>query len=134
MKMIMNKTFSLLLVSLLCSYIFYCCKDTVVNQNQEIEFPEKNISYTQHVGPLLQQKCAIGGCHTQNGYKPNLEYPASYTSLLDYIVIGNPEHSTLIQLLEGTLPPKMPPPNTTSLTENQIKGIKTWIREGAKAN
>ncbi|MCX7983424.1 MAG: hypothetical protein N3A63_00760 [Bacteroidetes bacterium] len=125
-----GKLFSIILLA----YLFFCCKDVIKDKSKEIEFPTTNVSYSQHVGPLLQQKCALSGCHTLHGIKPNLEYPSSYTSILDYIITGNPEHSKLVQQLEGRLLPKMPPPNTTTLTSNQIEGIKTWIREGAKAN
>ncbi len=108
-----------------------CCKDTLTPTTSEIVFPDKNVTYTKHVGPLFQQTCALGGCHVTGGYRPNLEFPASYSALLDYIIKGNPEHSILVQRLEGRLQPQMPPPNVATLTKNQIEGVKTWIREGA---
>lgn len=121
----------LILASTVVLFVILSCKDTIAPTTSDIVFPSSNVTYTQHVGPLFQQTCALSGCHTQNGIDPNLEYPASYTSLLDYIRIGDPEHSTLVQYLEGTLQPQMPPPGKATLTKNQIDGIKTWIREGA---
>jgi len=113
------------------------CKDTQTNPSSEIVFPDSNVSFSKHVGPLFQQKCAHSPCH--GGSTPaaglNLEYP-SYTVLLNrtgLVLPGDANHSILVQHLVGSLP-LMPPPNSPQLTQNQITGIKTWINEGAKYN
>lgn len=136
----------LLLVFLLGGFILlvssglFSCKDTQTNPSSEIIFPDSNVSFSKHVGPLFQQKCAPSPCHggsapapTNNGL--NLEYP-SYTVLINrtgLVLPGDANHSTLVQHLDGSLSP-MPPPNFPQLTQNQITGIKTWINEGAKYN
>jgi hypothetical protein len=122
---------------LLVSSGLISCKDTQTNPSLEIVFPNDSVSFTKHVEPLFQQKCAHSPCH--GGSAPaaglNLEYP-SYTVLLSragLVVPGDANHSTLVQHLEGSLSP-MPPPNFPQLTQNQITGIKTWINEGTKYN
>ena len=113
------------------------CKDTQTNPSIEIVFPNDSVSFTKHVEPLFQQRCARSPCH--GGSAPaaglNLEYP-SYTTILNrtgLVLPGDPNHSTLIQYLEGSLS-LMPPPNFPQLTQNQIIGIKKWIEEGAAYN
>jgi len=112
------------------------CKDTITDDS-EIIFPDNSISFTEQVGPLLQQRCAHSPCH--GGSVPaadlNLEYP-SYSVLLNkpgLVIPGDANHSVLVQHLDGRLSP-MPPPNFPQLTQNQIAGIKKWIDEGAKFN
>jgi hypothetical protein len=136
------------MMRLLLFFIFFCfillvssrlisCKDTQTNPSSEIVFPDDSVSFTKHVGPLFQQKCAPSPCH--GGSVPaaglNLEYP-SYTVLINrtgLVLPGDANHSTLVQYLEGSLSP-MPPQNFPQLTRNQIIGIKKWIDEGAKYN
>ncbi len=137
------------MIRLLLFFLFLCfilllssglisCKDTQTNPSSEIVFPNDSVSFTKHVGPLFQQKCASSSCHgggAQNTSGLNLEYP-SYNSLLNHtglVIPGDANHSTLVQHLEGSLSP-MPPPKFPQLTQNQINGIKTWINEGAQFN
>jgi hypothetical protein len=110
------------------------CKDKTSPASSDIVFPTSGVSYSKHVGPLFQQTCALSGCHTSGGQKPNLEYSVSYSNLLDYIIIGEPDKSMLVLRIDGTLPPQMPPSDVATLTKNQIDGVKTWIKEGAKPN
>jgi uncharacterized membrane protein len=133
----------LLLFYLFLSFIlfvsieFISCKDTQTNPTSGI-FPASNVSFSNNVEPLFQQKCASSSCHgggSQNTSGLDLEYP-SYTALLappGLVIAGDANHSTLVQHLEGSLSP-MPPHNFPQLTQNQITGIKTWINEGAKDN
>jgi uncharacterized membrane protein len=113
------------------------CKDTQTNPSSEIVFPDSNVSFSKHVGPLFQQRCARAPCHT--GSTPaaglNLDYP-SYTALTSrpgMILAGNANQSVLVQHLDGRLS-LMPPPNFQQLTQNQINGVKKWINEGANLN
>jgi hypothetical protein len=103
-------------------------------------FPDSNVSFSKHVGPLFQQKCTGSPCHGGSAPAPannglNLEYP-SYTALMNHtptLVVPRDTNSLLLERLDGRLPP-MPPPKFLSLTKNQIIGIKKWIEEGAKYN
>jgi len=103
-------------------------------------FPDSNVSFSKHVGPLFQQKCTGSPCHggIAPAYQLNLEYP-SYTALMTrggVVVPGDAIHSILFQSIKGS-PPSMPPPNlplSKQLTANQINGVKKWIEEGAKYN
>jgi hypothetical protein len=113
------------------------CKDTQTSPSSEIVFPDDSVSYTKHVGPLLQQKCASSPCHggSRLAADLNLEYP-NYSMLINrpgLVIPGDANHSVLFQEINGT-PPLMPPSKFPQLTTNQINGIKTWINEGVKFN
>jgi hypothetical protein len=112
------------------------CKDTQTGPKEEIVFPDSNVSFSQHVGPLFQQKCAVGLCHSGNNPADNLnlEYPGSYFVLMSrpgLIVPNDGIHSELVLHLKGVLS-LMPP--TGKLNDNQINGVKRWIDEGANNN
>jgi hypothetical protein len=119
---------------LLISIGFISCKDTQTDPTLEIVFPNSNVSFSKHVGPLLQQRCTGSSCHggSAPAYQLNLEYPYAYTNLitLGLVIPGYAINSVLFQSIQGS-PPLMPPAKTQQLTQNQITGIKTWINEGA---
>jgi uncharacterized membrane protein len=135
------------MMRLLLYFLFFCfillvssglisCKDTQTNPS-EIVFPNSNVSFTKHVGPLFQQRCTGSLCHggSAPAYQLNLEYP-SYTALMTrggLVIPGDAIHSVLFQSIEGS-PPSMPPPKSPQLTQNQITGVKIWIEEGAQLN
>jgi uncharacterized membrane protein len=115
----------------------FACKDTQDDPTKDIIFPDDNVSFSNHVGPLFQQKCASALCHSGPNAEAglNLEYP-SYQALMKQaglVVPHDGTHSTLIQHLEGALS-LMPPPEFPQLTQNQKKGVKKWIDEGAQNN
>jgi hypothetical protein len=50
------------------------------------------------------------------------------------VVRTDPTHSLLINVVEGTSPPSMPPTNQPQLNDNQKKGLRVWVAEGARAD
>ncbi|MBI5022001.1 MAG: hypothetical protein HZB59_11250 [Ignavibacteriales bacterium] len=115
------------------------CKDEITGDElSKIVFPDSNVSYHAHVEPLFLNACAIpGGCHA--GDNPaagvSLETWLDAREKIGIISPRFPEESRLIWAIEGRDPgvPRMPldrPP----LNANQIKGLKTWIKEGAQNN
>ena len=121
-------------------YLSLTCKDEVTGGDiNSIVFPDSNVSYISHVEPLFLAACAIpGGCHAGDEAAGGLSLE-SYEDLSTKIYIvyipGDPDNSRLIMAIEGTASgiPQMPygrPP----LNANQRKGMRTWIKEGAKFN
>jgi hypothetical protein len=135
----MSRIFLFSLIACIVIFIvgeFAACKDTQTGPKEDIVFPDSNISFSQHVGPLFQQKCAAGLCHSGNNPAGslNLEYPGSYNELLAHsglVIPGDGIHSELVLHLQGILI-LMPPAG--KLSDNQINGIRKWIDEGAKNN
>jgi hypothetical protein len=116
------------------------CKDQgpTGTEVSDIVFPASNVSYHDQVDPLFQQRCALSGCHAGSNPQAGLDLTApSYDALRNHfptlVIAGEDSLSILVERIEGTLPPRMPL-NRTPLTDNQIAGIRTWIREGALNN
>jgi hypothetical protein len=128
--------FLTLLAIFLCVFFCNSCKDDITDSHtSSIVFPDSLISFSKHVEPLFRETCLGGQCHSSSRPAKNLNLETDvWSSLRDHtpqIVIpykGN--ESLLVLYLDGRQQPQMPlqsPP----LTQNQIKGVKKWIDEGA---
>jgi hypothetical protein len=121
-------------------YLSLTCKDEITGGDiNSIVFPDSNVSYVTHVEPLFLAVCAIpGGCHAGEPPAAGLSletYDDLSTKIYNVYWPGEPDKSLLVMAIEGTAPgiPQMPygrPP----LNANQRKGIRTWVKEGAKFN
>jgi hypothetical protein len=115
------------------------CKDQIADPNvNPIVFPDANVSYSKHVDPLFQQRCAVSSCHAGSSAQAGLDLLApSYSSLINHqprlVNPGTSNNSLLVQRIDGRLAPQMPY-MSQPLNANQISGIKKWIDEGAKNN
>lgn len=122
---------------ILVSSILLSCDDTVsIEDIDKKPIPAQNVSFSQHVYPVLNVKCNYSGCH-------NDESRAGGVSLTSWSNVTNPQivvkgdTTTSILVWSITRLPGakwMPPTNYPQLTGEQIRGIKTWIQEGAKDN
>lgn len=115
------------------------CKDELAGDDiNKIVFPDSNVSYYNHVQLLFHVGCAIpGGCHASDEPAADLSLETWHDALtkIGIIIPGNPDNSRLVWAIEGRLPgAQRMPLNRPPLNENQIKGIRTWIREGAQNN
>jgi len=120
---------------LIIAIIFSACSWTT--GGEEIIFPETNVSYMNHVKPFFMMNCSYSPCHCD--FEPAAGYSLTeYHRIIGipgFIMPGNPDGSTLVQILEGKLNPHFRRPiYTGNIKENQIKGIRTWIKEGAINN
>ncbi len=99
-----------------------------------IVFPDSNVSFRLHVRPFLHQSCALAACHSGAARAGNvaLEEYGQLWERPGLIVPGNPDASVLQQILEGRLL-HQPDPRQLS-TENQRRGVRRWITEGARNN
>lgn len=112
--------------------ISYSCDDTVTSAEiDKIVMPDSNVSYLQHVAPVLEIKCVP--CHNdqRNDGGVNL---SSWTNVTDprIIIPGDDSSSVLVWAIERISNKPMPP--NESLKRNHINGIRIWIREGAQYN
>jgi hypothetical protein len=128
-----------IIISLIVLLFLLSCKEVLTGVDDvSIVFPPSNISYSRHVDPLFQQRCAVSGCHVGNSAAAglNLQTP-SYSSLMNYqprlVVAGASNNSLLVQRLDGRIQPRMPL-GSNPLNQNQLDGIKKWIDEGALNN
>ena len=123
---------------LLILVTFIGCEDTITGSEiDKVVIPNENVSYSQYIQPVLNVKCATSGCHDDGTRAGDL----SVTNWANVVIPGvvdayNEQTSRLVWRIEGLGVDFMPPVNSIvgPLTPNQIKGIKTWITEGAKNN
>ncbi|MBN1638497.1 MAG: hypothetical protein JW866_06000 [Ignavibacteriales bacterium] len=134
------RTIKFLLFVLIYLVLFFVisCDDTITdNDIDKIIIPSSNVSYIEYIQPVFNVKCT--GCHDGQNPETNLDLTswAGVRSDASIVVPYYPENSKLVWSIEGIygyLP--MPPINAPvrPLTENQIEGIRTWIKEGAEYN
>jgi WD40 repeat protein len=94
--------------------------------------PVEKITYTDHVLPLLRQRC--GSCHNANDKKGGLvvdNYAAIMTGGSSGAVLegGDLSASYLWNLVNHDSEPKMPP-NADKLPQPELDTIKKWIEGG----
>jgi hypothetical protein len=125
----------LVLITVLSMAGVYGCKDNASDPGTTDTFPESNLSYTQHIQPIFNTYCAIIDCHDSYTRTSNLGLSSYYdaTARPGIIVANKANASVLVQRIEGSIQPQMPP-NRAPLSTNKIKAIRTWINEGAKNN
>ena len=81
------------------------------------------VSFDNHIAPIIANRCAFSGCHVQGGASPvMLENYAQIKASVD-------NGSFVEQVLETR---EMPPDGP--LTDCQIEFIRTWIELGAPNN
>lgn len=115
-------TFSILLSS---------CKNTMTPGLDQVVFPDTgHVSYGT-VQQLFNVGCIYSGCHNQSDQAGGLDltYYNSWITDAGVIIPRDTTSSKLIQYVEGRS--IHDPDLLTTLTPNQIKGLKRWIMQGA---
>ncbi len=130
------KLFLIIIISFL---LLQSCDDTLTVQNVDDKpIPASNVSFSQHIYPVLQVKCAFSGCHASpnpsNGI--NLSTWSNVTADPNIVFPGEPDLSRLVWSIEGRsgISPMPPVGYSRPVTAKQLQGIKTWIDEGALDN
>lgn len=128
-------------VLFISSFVIVClisaCDDTSnITNIDNVVIPAQNVSYAQYIQPVLTAKCARAGCHDDQTQKGNLSLTSYSNTTASYLVVapGYPQNSSLVLSVQGLTTSPMPPVGLPPLTINQIDGIKTWVKEGAKNN
>lgn len=118
--------------------LFSGCDDTITGKEiDERPIPQSNVSYSKHIQPVLELKCASSGCHNDATRAGGLALTSWAQTTADPIITfpGEPDNSMLVWTIEARAGvPPMPPVGYPPLTADQIRGIRTWIAEGAKNN
>jgi hypothetical protein len=127
------------MLTIMFAVILCSCKDQIDDPNSNpVVFPASNVSFSQHVQPLFQSRCAFAGCHGGSNPAGGLDLTSpAYNSLMNHqprlVVSGASNNSLLIEKLDGRIPHQMPY-NSQSINANQLTGMKKWIDEGAQNN
>jgi WD40 repeat protein len=95
----------------------------------------EQVSFSKQVAPILQSKCA--GCHSKTANMGGFVL-TDFESLMKggshgrALIPGSGSESRLVQMLEGSIQPRMPMGG--QLQEEEIATIRLWIDQGAKAD
>jgi hypothetical protein len=122
---------------LFAAILMISCDDTLTNTDIDNKIiPSKDVSFGEYIQPLFQVKCNSSSCHNSKDQAGGLNLESHYGATNNSLVVfpGIPDNSKLVWSIEGRSNFPMPPIGYPPLTKNQIDGIKTWIKEGAKNN
>jgi hypothetical protein len=113
------------------------CKDEISGPGiDEIVFPDSNVSYGRHVEAVFLRACAVPGCHTADSPSGGLVLETYQETMHNagVVIPGDTLNSRLIWRIEGSGGRERMPLFRPPLNENQLKGMRTWILEGAQNN
>lgn len=108
------------------------CSSSTRPNTDDLVFPETGVYYSLLVERYLNQTCAWGGCHDQISKQGGIDL-STYNAIFmtpGLVIPGNADGSLLNQIIEARLPhPQLP--NLYRGTDNQIRGMRVWVLEGA---
>jgi hypothetical protein len=114
-----------LLFSLLLFLNLAACTNNKREEPQPFTTAEcKNITYSANVFPIIQQTCAITGCHIA-GF-PDGDF-TRFEDLKDKVNNGSFKNS----VIDGNAPVM---PETGKLPDAQIQVLQCWLKNGAPNN
>lgn len=102
---------------------------------------EPVVSYSAHVEPMLEKRCAE--CHLPGGkgYEQSGLDMSSYETLMrgtrfgSIIEPGEPMNSVLNQLVEGRAHPSLTMPHgRATLPDSEVTLLRNWVAQGALKN
>lgn len=127
---------NLILIFVLSGISILSSCDDQLNVPSDEEIPTSNISYSKHIQPIFNARCATAGCHDDQTKSAGLSLTSYQNTTASYTFVfpGNPDASLIVLSIEGRSSFPMPPPGRTPLTQTQIRAIRTWIAEGARNN
>lgn len=126
----------LLIFFIIISYTSGCKDSVTASEVDNRVIPDSNVSYSTDIQPVFNLKCTNAGCHEDASRAGGISLTTCANTKADLLVVfpGEPDNSTLVLAVEGIGNYPMPPPGYPPLTPNQIKGIRTWVKEGAECN
>lgn len=117
--------------------LFSCSKSGSGPDENGFNFPDSNLSFSQHIRPIFLADCATGGiCHQTAVQAGGLDLetlsPTFLSNSANVVVPFNAQASLLYQLLflDANGIPRMPL-DRARLDDAKINAIGTWIDEGA---
>ncbi|MCI0621059.1 MAG: hypothetical protein L0387_05195 [Acidobacteria bacterium] len=117
----------------LCGPFLHAQNTTDATKNYHDLNPGVQISFSKQVAPIFQAKCVT--CHSKTANMGGFVL-SDFESLMKggshgtAIIPGNSKDSRLLQMVEGTVQPRMP--MSGELEPQEIASIKLWIDQGAK--
>lgn len=92
------------------------------------------VYFQQAILPILVSNCAVPGCHDATTHEEGYVF-TNYQNVMRVVRPGSPGSSDLYEVITDNDPDdRMPRPPRAPLSQEQIKLIEKWIRQGAKNN
>ncbi len=112
------------------------CDDTLTAEEVDnIVMPDSGVSYADHIAVVFEFNC--NRCHNPSLKEGGVDLSTWSGIVADPRIVsrGSDSTSVLVWTIEyrAGFPP-MPPLLYKGLIPNHIKGVRTWIREGALNN
>lgn len=130
--MLHNKITIGFLASLTMLLLLGCYKDKTVifDTGQEITRP---VSFSSDILPIFNNSCAVSGCHTSGGIKPDLSAANAFSTLSigNYLNTTAAETSSLYLWMAGKKGTPMP---TGGVNKDYNALVLAWIKQGAQNN
>lgn len=125
MKFLLNKKFLLVLGLLTVAFVVY-----------RMVLPEKKVSFSADVKPILNKKCITchGGVKAKAGFSVLFREDAlaKTESGKPAIIPGDPEGSEMIRRITVNDPEERMPYKHEPLSKEEISILKRWIKQGAQ--
>jgi hypothetical protein len=86
------------------------------------------VCFTGDVLPIFKNNCAIPGCHDGSGRESHMALN-NYADISRSVISGNPNSSSLYQVMVSKWGNLMPPGKPLSLENRTL--IRLWIEQGA---
>ena len=119
-------------------FIYWGCKDSITaDQIDNLVIPDSNVSYSRDLQPVFNLHCT--NCHGNGQIDGGISLTSWSNTTADPSVVfpGYPNNSILVWSIQAK-PNVSPMPPMDSpykpLNANQVNGVITWIKEGAKNN
>ena len=127
----MTRLLNIWLILCWCSVLSFAQNTTDATKNYHNENQRQEISFSKQIAPVFQAKCV--GCHSKTASMGGLIL-SDFESLMKggshgkAILPGKGSESRLVQMIEGTIQPRMP--MNGQLDAQEIAAIKNWIDQG----
>ena len=91
--------------------------------------PPQAVSFKADIAPMVNNKCALSGCHVSGGHKPYMTTDISYLQIVNggFVNTAVPKESSIYKMMNGEMKEYIP-----AAADRQK--IYDWIRNGAPNN
>jgi len=108
-----------------------CKDDTYIVPTVVITTP---VSFANNIQPILNNSCAVSGCHVPGAQAPDLSTGNAYNNLFLYGLIDTTTPNASVVYLHLTANGYSLMPPVGSLSPSQIGTVLAWIKQGGQNN
>ena len=124
---------NLIFVTVISFFLFACKQDKslekkeIVSQEITDSCNVEEVSFSTQIQPLFYTNCNVSGCHSNNSSLPSFD---NYNSIKSYIDNGLIDY----WVFDSKLMPPSYAPDSTLLSDCELKTLTAWINQGSINN